>query len=75
MIYGFMFLASLLTVMMAYEMALNTQSFWSTFFTVASIACWALSALAIQEKIKDANIKIEDLQKKLEDFENGNVNK
>lgn len=75
MIYGFMLLTSLSTVMMAYGMALNTQSFWLTFFTVASMACWALSAFAIQEKIRDANIKVEDLQKKLEDFENGNVNK
>lgn len=69
MICGFMFLAAWSTVMMSYEMALNAQSFWSLFFAVASVICWALSAMAIQDKDKNTNMKIKDLQKKIEELE------
>lgn len=69
MIYGFMFLAALSTAMMSYEMTLTAQSFWSVFFIVASIACWALSGLSIDREIRYANKQIEDFQKKIEELE------
>ena len=71
MIYVFMLLASLSTAMMTYEMVCNAQSFWATFFTVTSITCWVLSAIASNPKKKvarttnwlTANYSEEDLQK------------
>jgi len=69
MIYCFMFLAALSTAMMSYEMTLTTQSFWSTFFIVASIACWALSGFSIDRESRYANKQIEELQKRIEELE------
>lgn len=69
MIYGFMLLAALSTAMMSYEMTLTAQSFWSVFFIVASIACWALSGFSIDREIRYANKQIEELQKRIEELE------
>lgn len=69
MIYVFMCLAALSTAMMSYEMTLNTQSFWSIFFTAASIACWALSGFIIDDEIRYANKQAEELQNKIEKLE------
>lgn len=75
MIYVFMFLAALSTAMMSYEMTLTAQSFWSVFFIVASIVCWALSGLSIDREIRYANKQIEELQNKIEKLEKDYDNK
>lgn len=75
MLYLFMLLAAIMTVITPRILDIAPDSIWIPICVSLTILFWVISAFLIYTEIENAKKQIKDLQKKVEDLENGNNNK